>query len=443
MESTVLHIDTAKDLGPVRRLNSVGGGPVTYSFSYDASAYFKEAKIPFSRTHDIEYPFGSGEYVDVHNLFPDFDKDENDPKNYNFILTDEYLKRIEAVGTKPFFRLGSSIEHLPIKRFIVPPKDFKKWGRICSKIIAHYNEGWADGFYMGIEYWEIWNEPDIPNCWTGTDEQIIALYEAAATVIKAEHPSVKVGGLAFSSTKCALVDSFLNHCKTNNVPLDFLSWHAYVRTPEEAAENAKRVREKMAEYGFQDKESVYDEWNYAMGWGPELEKSFDFHYTVGEAAFMGAMMSTASANGVDIACYYDVQQVMERVWNGVFAPGPRDGQAGKTVKTLPGYYALKYWGALYGKNVVPAACDNPTVYSTAAVSEDKKELYLLVSNFEDKAGCGLIPPNSVSLKFDVNGYCAKEAFVTDSYGNDARVSVANNELYMRGYTVALVVFAKN
>jgi hypothetical protein len=41
-----------------------------------------------------------------------------------------------------------------------PPADFDKWAEICCRIIAHYNEGWGDGFRHGIEYWEIWNEAD-------------------------------------------------------------------------------------------------------------------------------------------------------------------------------------------------------------------------------------------------------------------------------------------
>ena len=442
---TVLRIDPAKDLGPVRRMNGVGGGPVTYNFSYDATAYFREARIPFSRTHDIEYPFGSGEFVDIHNLFPDFDKDENDPASYNFTLTDEYLKRVEEAGAKPLFRLGNSIEHQSVKRHILPPADFDKWGRVCSRVIAHYNEGWGNGLFLGIEYWEIWNEPDIPECWTGTQEQILELYESAARIIKREHPGIKIGGLAFANTFSPLIDKFLSRCRDHHVPLDFVSWHQYVKDPAQTAKAAKFIRAKMDEYGFGALESVYDEWNYVMGWGPELEKSIEFHHTVGEAAFMGAVMSTAQENGVDIACYYDVQLLMGRVWNGVFAPGPRGKHenGGNTVKALPGFYALKYWGALYGGNALGTESGCPTVYAAAAISEDRSEIKVLLSNFEDRAGYGMIPPQNISVKLDTGGaYAASEAWVTDSFGSDAHISVTDDTLTLRGYAVALVTLKK-
>ena len=174
----------------------------------DATEDFRAAGIPYCRTHDIEYPFGSGEFVDIHCIFRDFEKDENDPASYSFTFTDEYLKAIVNAGAKPFYRLGATIEHQPIKLYIHPPKDFAKWGRICSRIIAHYNDGWANGFHMGIEYWELWNEPDIAACWTGTPEQFIGLYAAAAPIIKKEHPEVKVGGCAFSTPVSALTEQW-------------------------------------------------------------------------------------------------------------------------------------------------------------------------------------------------------------------------------------------
>ena len=46
----------------------------------------------------------------------------------------------------------------------------------------HHNEGWADGFNYGIEYWEIWNEPDFDKddasnkrTWGGTKNSSLVL----------------------------------------------------------------------------------------------------------------------------------------------------------------------------------------------------------------------------------------------------------------------------
>ena len=64
-----------------------------------------------------------------------------------------------------------------------------KWAEICEHIIRHYNEGWADGFYYNIEYWEIWNEPDNSQMWTGTPEEFYELYRVAANHLKSCFPA--------------------------------------------------------------------------------------------------------------------------------------------------------------------------------------------------------------------------------------------------------------
>ena len=163
-------IDWNVSVGKIRPLHGVNSGPRTYSFAHDTSEYFREAGIPFSRLHDTEYPYGSGHFVDIPCIFKNFDADPCDPASYDFAMTDMYIKAIVDVGTQVFYRLGVSIEHAPVKRNIYPPKDFEKWAVICEHIIRHYNEGWANGLHLGIEYWEIWNEPELGGhqCWTGT-----------------------------------------------------------------------------------------------------------------------------------------------------------------------------------------------------------------------------------------------------------------------------------
>jgi hypothetical protein len=189
-----IKINFNREVGPVKPLHGVNNGPKTANFTYDATDYFQEAGFPFSRLHDTEYPFGGGEFVDIGCIFRRFDSDVNDPANYNFTLTDEYLKAIDQAGAKIIYRLGASIEHQPVKVHIYPPADALQWAKICEHIILHVNEGWANGMHLGIEYWEIWNEPDIPQCWAGTYEEFYALYRTAVTYLKSRFPYLKFGG---------------------------------------------------------------------------------------------------------------------------------------------------------------------------------------------------------------------------------------------------------
>ena len=156
--------------GKVKPLNAVNNGP-TGSFIRQTgnSQLYYQAQISYARLHDSAFSnaYGGEWSVDVHRIFRNFDADENNPNSYIFEPTDKYLKSINDVGTKIFYRLGAAIEH-GYKFGTYPPKDYLKWARICEHIIMHYTEGWANGFYYDIEYWEIWNEPDNKN-WDGSN----------------------------------------------------------------------------------------------------------------------------------------------------------------------------------------------------------------------------------------------------------------------------------
>ena len=145
----------------IKPMNGVNNGPVGSAVTKTGNVEaFAAARIPYVRLHDSAFCWSyGGEYaVDVHRIFRDFSKDENDPASYEFRCTDEYIKKIESVGSKAFYRLGASIEHGIMKDGTTPPKSFEKWARVCEHIIRHYTEGWANGMHADIEYWEIWNE---------------------------------------------------------------------------------------------------------------------------------------------------------------------------------------------------------------------------------------------------------------------------------------------
>ena len=163
---------------------------------------YRAAGFPYARTHDTSFyhRFGLEHVIDVYYVFPNFDADVNDPQNYDFACTDEYVKCCYTAGTKIYYRLGHRIENEVKKYGTLPPKNFKKYAEICEHIIRHYTEGWADGFNYDMQYFEIWGEPDAaansPDnpCWGGTTEQFYEFYHTVATHLKSCFPHLKIGG---------------------------------------------------------------------------------------------------------------------------------------------------------------------------------------------------------------------------------------------------------
>ena len=277
---TNISVDFDTVVGKIKPMHCGNGGPRVggRALALNFTKEFQDMGIPCTRLHDIEYPYGLNQFVDIHCIFPDFEADVEDPNSYNFKPTDDYIKAIIDAGCKVFYRLGESIDHYPKPLYIQPPKSAKKWARICEHIIMHYNEGWADGFHMDIKYWEIWNEPDNKRMWTGTCEEFCELYRVTANHLKERFgDSIKVGGYASSGfyvlnrenasewfkTLVPYMHNFFKYitAEQTKAPMDFFSWHCYANTPEEVALHAEYAKALLEKYNITNCESILNEFN--------------------------------------------------------------------------------------------------------------------------------------------------------------------------------------
>ncbi|MGC9330464.1 MAG: GH39 family glycosyl hydrolase [Bacteroidales bacterium] len=134
------------------------------------------------------------------------------------------------------------------------------------QILKHYIDGWNNGYNYGIEYAEIWNEPDLPDFWSGDVQEYIALYRIAANKIKDYDPTIKVGGPAVSNPyDRSFMDVFLDSVSTHNLPADFILYHLYYHpNPYHFLYTNEMVREKTDAYGLTDIELINTEWNSYM-----------------------------------------------------------------------------------------------------------------------------------------------------------------------------------
>lgn len=360
-----IKVDLGNVLGDIKPLHGVNNSPVQYG---DEITSFKEAGIPFSRLHDTAGAFGGTHFVDIPNVFPNFDADPAEPASYDFAFTDAYLKSLVSSGTEPFYRLGVTIEnHYKIKAYrIHPPADYAKWARICEGIVRHYTQGWADGFKYQIRYWEIWNEPENPPMWTGTKEEYFELYRVAANHLKSCFPELKVGGYGscgfyavtrpgagdFEKSFITWFDDFLGFVSSEKTkaPLDFFSWHLYTDDVTEIVRHAEYVRERLNSFGFAETESIFDEWNRMNG----SKDVFDEMREMPGAVFVGAALSLMQNSSIDKAMYYDA--LPTRTYGGLYRFPSGNG-------SKP-YYAFKMFNVLYRlKNAIQASSgiDNVTV----------------------------------------------------------------------------------
>ncbi|MBQ7336801.1 MAG: hypothetical protein IJW92_10055 [Clostridia bacterium] len=392
-----IRIDFSKETAPIKIMHAVNNGPLPRKKDQvgDNFEAYKAARIPYARNHDAAFYSGyGGEHtVDVHAIFPNFDADVNDPTAYDFFYTDKYIADTFDAGTETFYRLGSKIEHGLKKYGTLPPKDFHKWAEICEHIIRHYTEGWADGFRYHIEYWEIWNEPDLdednaPNkrTWSGTWAQFFDLYEIAAKHLKACFPHLKIGGPALAY-RLEWIHLFLPEMKKRNVPIDFFSWHFYSNNPHTGENRAHEVQALLEQYGYGDAESICNEWNYVKDWTDNFVYSIEQIIGIKGAAFTASTMLYAQNSPVDMMMYYDARP---GGFNGLFDY--------YTKRPLKGYYPFVMWSKLCELGTaVATANDNPNVAAVAAKGTDGKAAVMLSYFCEDDS---ITVPEKVCLHLE-------------------------------------------
>ena len=385
-----IKVDLNKKIGKIKPMHAVGqapiGGPGKEMFN--DFHYLTEAGTPYSRLHDVMGPFGSGRFVDIPNIFRNFDADETDPASYDFAFTDALIEALVAAGVEPYYRLGITIENnSEIKAYhTAPPKDPHKWARICEHIIAHYIDGWASGYHYNITYWEIWNEPDdgmrvASEMWSGTKEEYYNLYEISAKHLKAVFGErIRIGGYAAINFNAAVepeeykdnaqrlyyvefFHGFLKHISKVGAPLDFFSWHSYSH-PLMTVRVARWVREQLDAYGFENTETHINEWN----------PSFRDRGTAHHSALVSAVMLGAQKSPLDLLVFYDARKGGSP-YSGLFDP--------YTFKPWHAYYSLVAFDQLYKLgNEVYTQCDNDGLYVVAA--SNGKQSAMLLSNISGK-----------------------------------------------------------
>ena len=429
-------------VGPIKIMNAVNNGPTfkVTDQSRDNFDLYKAGCFPYARTHDSTADrFGGTHNVDITGIFPDFDADVNDPASYDFTYTDAYLKNIQDAGTKVFYRLGQSIENGIKKYDIYPPKDYQKWAEICEHIIRHYTEGWADGFKYDIEYWEIWNEPNLdadhdawktnPRTWGGSPEEFFKFFKVVADHLNKCFPHLKIGGPAAAGYE-PWVRDFVEFCAANNVKLDFFSWHCYRQDPQSFVRRANRMHDLLLKNGYDKTESILNEWNYIKGWSDDYPYSVKMMNGIKGAAFAGAALSLCQDAPVDMLMYYDA--TYNSVFNGLFDF--------YTYETKPAYYALYGWHKLLELGTqVKAVSDVSDVYVTAAKGKGGRlSIYLARYNMDDN----ITAKKTLRIKVDGLGKNTEVlGRVTDEYNKftELPLEVEGDEIIVSLHPQALML----
>ncbi|MGA2874594.1 MAG: hypothetical protein ABSE82_03550 [Nitrososphaerales archaeon] len=95
----------------------------------------------------------------------------------------------------------SATQNLGVYGCAAPPKNINDWNRFVTALVTKYKGE--------IQYFEPWNEPDVPTEYSGNITEMVTLAESAYNIIKSIDPSaivltpsVSIGGVLSSNPNC-------------------------------------------------------------------------------------------------------------------------------------------------------------------------------------------------------------------------------------------------
>jgi len=157
---------------------------------------------------------------------------QNEKLLYSFFNADQIMDFLLSIGMKPFVELSfmpATLASGPETVFryrgnVTPPRDIDQWATLIRKLVGH----WV-GRYGAAEvrqwFFEVWNEPNLHQFWTGDQAAYFQLYRSTAVAIKQVDASLRVGGPATAQN--AWIAEFVAFCERQGLPADFVTTHYY------------------------------------------------------------------------------------------------------------------------------------------------------------------------------------------------------------------------
>lgn len=373
MIKRTVSIDFSRKTGKIKPVNCLNNGPkFGIDLDLDFTDQYKEIAPQYVRISGIEEPYASSRYLDIHCIFPDMALDERFEASYNFAPTDRYLASVKDCGADIFLRLGESKEPYEVKKHTLFNHDPEKIARVCERIIAHYNKGWANGFKYNIKYVEIMCDVDTEAGFGGSPEQYYKMYSTVSNYLKTAYPKLKIGayssggffslnhynGTAEQKAYIDFMEGFFGYItREAPAPLDFFSWKCYAESAEEVSLHSNYAKSYLGQYGLRKTQSIISEFNLlGTDRGAYLERKYP--------ASLARALIIAQKSNIDMMFFSHLDPYSR--WNALYSLDERCDK-----HLYASYHVMTAFGALSSLgNVVDSTEDYRTeIYSLAALGE--------------------------------------------------------------------------
>jgi xylan 1,4-beta-xylosidase len=424
----------------VRPLLGVNIGPIPAGSdpnNADLTTAYQQVGVTQVRVHDYYGP------LDMATMYPDQSADPSLAGSYDFAASDTVFSAILAGGFEPYLRLGDSYNNGVGYPAADPrkPTNRANWVAAAVEVVRHYSDAGRWG-RNPLHYVEIWNEPDNAQFWDGTTIEFFQLFEQVAKGLKAEFPSLMIGGpglapgSSLSEGGRAWTQQFLEYQQSKGTPLDFFSWHLYTNEPAEFASGAEFFRAELDSHGYTATESHVTEYN-TRAEGAGAADAVALRAGARGAAIMTAGWIAMQEQGVAAATFYrgpDPELDFPQFYGMFYA----DGEPKKMA------LAFSLWHTL-------AATYTERVAVTASTGSDGLTVHVLAGRDANGRVAVLVANvNATATTYDVqlaSGAKANAAQLTIQQVSDAAAAVetvtsSSGTITLPGYGVQLVRLAE-
>ena len=306
---------------------------------------------------------------------------------FSFHNADVIYDALLDMGVRPFVELSfmpTSIASGERTVFayhanVTPPSDMRDWQDLIRRLTEHWIERYGRE-EVRRWYFEVWNEPNLEEFWSGTRSDYFTLYRSTARVLKEADPDLRVGGPATAQN--GWIPEFLEFCRKHDVPADFVSTHHYPtdalggEDDDTEARLARATRGVLRDQAAEARRQAGDRPLYYTEWNTSSDARDPLHDAPWAAAFVAKAALEASGI-VDGYAFWTFSDIFEETY---FPSVPFHGGFGlMSIHGIPKptYRAFELLHAL-GEERLELAGTHPTVDAWATRRETA--LVLLLAN---------------------------------------------------------------
>lgn len=339
-------------------------------------------------------------YIRLDHIYDYYDvvsRDESGGLVFNWEKLDETVCDIYHTGAKPFFSLGYMPPVLSSDGSLISkPKDWNEWSLVVQKTIEHYSGqsnrlcGQITGVWKTDIYYEIWNEPDLETFgkWSlyggEKDYKLLYFYSSLGAQNAKNANRFLLGGPVTTALYKNWIQVFLDFVTSNNLRLDFISWHHYSKKIDDYIEDMIKLNEWLTPQQYrkyQQLPRIISEWGYDSNPNPIADTNVGAAHTI-------ASIRNFINYGFELAFLFEIKD----------GPSPRWGILSSEGKEKPRYHALKLFNLLDGKQLQVQG--EGTYINALATRSDEKTAIILVNYDEDNKNTELVPVTLTNLDND-------------------------------------------